>query len=252
MQPVEVKSLFSGHAKEYAAFRPKYPEAFVKYISRLVRYRGVVWDCACGNGQLSFPLAEEFQLVMATDISEEQVAQAPGHKGILYTIQPAEQTDFPEGYFDMVVVGQALHWFNHGEFYKEAHRVMGPEAVFVAIGYGLMQVSPEVDKVLAHFYNDIVGPFWQPERRYIDEAYQTIPFPFEPISAPSFEMPCQWGFAQMMGYLGTWSAVKKYEAHTGINPLSLVANDFETAWGREEVRKVVFPLFVRAGRKAGD
>ncbi len=249
MTPAKVKNLFSGHAKDYAGFRPKYPDSLVKYISRLVKYRGVVWDCGCGSGQLSLPLAEEFQLVLASDISEEQIAQAPGHKGILYTVQPAEHTDFPDEFFDMVVVGQAIHWFDHEVFYREAKRVMGSNAVMVAVGYGLMRITPAVDEVLDHFYQNIVGPYWEPERRYIDEAYETLPFPFEPIDVPAFEMPCLWTFQQMMGYLNTWSAVKKYERENGVNPLSLVVDDLQKAWGGEEVRMVVFPLFVRAGRK---
>jgi len=249
MLSAKVKDLFSGHAKEYAAFRPKYPDAFVKYISRLVKYRGVVWDCACGNGQFSLPLAEHFQLVLASDISEKQIAAAPGHKGILYTVQPAEKTDFPDEFFDMVVVGQAIHWFNHDAFYREANRVMGPNAVIAAIGYGLMRISPEVNAVLDHFYKNITGPYWEPERKYIDDSYKTLPFPFETIEVPLFEMPCQWTFEQMMGYLNTWSAVKKYEKENGINPLTLVAGDFEKVWGGATFKQVVFPLFVKAGRK---
>lgn len=249
MLPGLTKDLFSAHAADYAQFRPKYPPAFIKYISRLVRYRGVVWDCGCGNGQLTLGLAEHFQLVMGSDISAEQVMHAPGHKGILYSVQPAEQTDFPDEFFDMVVVAQAIHWFNHEAFYREANRVMGPNAVIAAIGYGLMRISPEVDAVLHHFYQNITGHYWEPERIYIDEEYQNLPFPFEPIEVLSFEMPCEWTFAQMIGFLNTWSAVKKYEQENGVNPLSLVADDFEKAWSGEERRKVVFPLFVRAGRK---
>jgi ubiquinone/menaquinone biosynthesis C-methylase UbiE len=251
MLPAKVKDLFSGHAKDYAAFRPKYPDAFVKSVSRLVKYRGVVWDCACGSGQLSLPLADHFQLVLASDISEGQIEQARGHRGILYTVQPAEQTDFPDEFFDMVVVGQAIHWFDHEAFYREANRVMGPGAVIVAIGYGLMRVSAEVDAVLDHFYKNITGPYWEPERKYIDEAYQSLPFPFEPIEVPTYEIPCNWTFAQMMGYLNTWSAVKKYEQENGMNPLSLVATDLEQAWGGVANRRVVFPGFVKAGRKNG-
>jgi hypothetical protein len=36
-----------------------------------------------------------------------------------------------------------------------------------------------------------------------------------------------------------------------MNPLSLVATDFEKAWGGVANRRVVFPGFVRAGRKGG-
>jgi hypothetical protein len=147
----------------------------------------------------------------------------------------------------MIVVGQAIHWFDHEAFYREAKRVMGPTAVIAVIGYGLMRVSPEVDAVVDHFYKNITGPYWEPERKYIDEAYQTLPFPFEPIEAPAFEMPCKWSFAQMMGYLNTWSAVKKYGEVNGVNPLTLVADDLERAWGGASIRAVVFPLFLRVG-----
>jgi hypothetical protein len=252
MNAAIVKDLFSGHAPDYAQFRPVYPPALVKAISRLVKYRGVVWDCACGSGQLSLPLADHFQLVCASDISAQQVGAAPGHRGILYTVQPAEKTDFPDEFFDMVVVGQAIHWFNHEAFYTEANRVMGPNAVMVVVGYGLLRVSPEVNAVLDHFYKDITGPWWEPERKYIDEGYKTLPFPFEPIEVPAFEMPCQWTFGQLMGYVNTWSAVKRYEKEKGMNPLSLVAADLENAWGGEKSRRVVFPVFVRAGRKRID
>jgi SAM-dependent methyltransferase len=241
--------LFSGHAKDYAGFRPVYPEELIHYISHLVRYRGVVWDCACGNGQLSLPLAGHFNLVMATDISEQQIAHAPGHKGIMYTVQRAEQTDFPDEYFDMIVIGQAIHWFDHDAFYSEVNRVLAPDGVIVAVGYGLMTINEEVDAVLNHFYKNITGTYWPTERAHLDAGYTTIPWPFDTIETPSFEMTHHWGFDQMMGYLNTWSAVKLYEKETGVNPLTLVVEDFRKAWGSDNTRLVRFPLFVKAGKK---
>ena len=246
----QTKDLFSDHAKDYAHFRPDYPEAFIRYISQLVSYQGVVWDCGCGSGQLAFPLAEYFNLVMATDISEKQVAHARAHNRILYSIQPAEQTDFPDEYVDLVVVGQALHWFDHEAFFKEVDRVLVPHGVIVAVGYGLMTICPETDAVLNYFYKDITGPYWSPERHHLDAEYSTIPWPFEPVEVPPFDMKQQWTFDQMMGYLNTWSAVKLYERHTGVNPITLVSADFEKAWGNEAERTVTFPLFIKAGKKA--
>lgn len=243
------KDIFSGYAADYARFRPHYPPGLIKFISSLVKYRGVVWDCGCGNGQLSMAMAEPFQLVCASDISAQQIAQAPGHKGILYSVQPAEKTDFPDYFFDMVVVGQAIHWFNHDAFYREANRVMGSNAVLAVIGYRLMRVSPEIDVVIDHFYKNITDPYWEPERKYIDEAYQTLPFPFELINVPAFEITAQWSFEQMMGYLNTWSAVKKYEKENGVNPLTLVENDLAKAWGNHPVQQITFPIIVKAGRK---
>jgi SAM-dependent methyltransferase len=243
------KDLFSRHAQMYAQYRPTYPQALITYISQLVKYRGVLWDCGCGNGQLALAFAENFQLVCATDISSEQIANAPAHMGILYKVLPAEKTDFPAGFFDMVVVGQAIHWFNHELFFQEAKRVMAPNAVLVAIGYGLMRISPEIDVVLNHFYTNITGPYWEPERKYLDDGFASLPFPFEPIEVPEFQMPCLWSLEQVTGFLNTWSAVKKYEAVNGINPLSLIETDLVQAWSEKDKRMVVFPLFIKAGKK---
>jgi SAM-dependent methyltransferase len=243
------KDYFSGHAGDYAVFRPAYPEALIRHISQMIKYRGVAWDCACGNGQLALALAEHFHLVMASDISENQIASAPGHKGVLYTVQPAEKTDFPDGYFDLIVIGQALHWFDFDAFFKEVDRVLAPEGIIIAVGYGLMEVSPEIDKVVYRLYNEILGDYWPPERKYIENLYEDIPWPFIEIPIPAFDMKYRWTLKQLMGYLNTWSALKLYENKHHINPLSVVAEDLKTAWGEGEYREVRFPLFVMAGQK---
>jgi SAM-dependent methyltransferase len=243
------KDYFSGHAKEYAAYRPAYPYELIRYISNMVKYRGVAWDCACGNGQLALGLAEQFHLVMASDISETQIASAPGHKGVLYTVQPSEKTDFPDGYFDLIVIGQALHWFDFDAFYKEVDRVLAPQGLIIAIGYGLIEVNPEIDKVVYRLYHDILGDYWPPERKYVENRYEDVPWPFKPLNTPAFDIKGLWDIKQFMGYLSTWSALKLFENKHQFNPLSEVADDLKAAWAGEEYRKVRFPLFVKGGKR---
>lgn len=241
--------MFSGHAPEYSQFRPVYPPQLVKAISRLVKYRGVVWDVGCGSGQMSVPLAEHFQLVCASDISEKQVAEAPGHKGILYTVQPAEQTDFPDEFFDMVVAAQSIHWFNHEAFYREVNRVLGDGGVMVAVAYGLISINPALDVVINKLYHDVVGPYWQPERKFIESGFSTMPFPFDTIAFPDSSMKFSWNFKQLLGYLDTWSAVKLYEQEKGENPLETIKEQLQMSWGNNNVQEVFFPLMIKAGRK---
>lgn len=243
------KAYFSEHADAYATFRPRYPDALIRHICKMVKYRGVAWDCACENGQLAVLLSKHFQLVMASDISAEQIALAPGNKGILYTVQSAEQTDFPEEYFDLIVVGQAIHRFCFEDFYAEVFRVLGPKGIIVAIGYGLLSINSEIDKVIHRLYREILGDFWPPERRFIEEAYTKIPWPFEDVMMPDFAMQDNWTKHHLLGYLNTWSAVKLYEKVHRINPVSLVATEIEEAWGGEHHREVRFPIFTKAGKK---
>ena len=63
-------------------------------------------------------------------------------------------------------------------------------------------------------YADIVGAYWPPERRIVEDGYRTLPFPFDELAAPEFEMVHSWNLEHLMGYLGVVvvdSAVSKGE-----------------------------------------
>ena len=61
-------------------------------------------------------------------------------------------------------------------------------------------------------------------------------------------MKCDWTLEQFKGYLGTWSAVHRYRAETGQQPLDLVSAGLEDAWGDpRQTRAINWPLDVRAG-----
>jgi hypothetical protein len=80
----------------------------------------------------------------------------------------------------------------------------------------------------------------------VDNAYRDLPFPFAEIPAPPFTIVEQWTLDRFLGYLRTWSAVRRYQQATGTDPLSLVEGDLRAAWGGE-ARMVRWPLALRAG-----
>ena len=55
------KDRFSGHAAEYALYRPHYPKELFQYLASLAPNRDAAWDCATGNGQAAEMLAEYFR-----------------------------------------------------------------------------------------------------------------------------------------------------------------------------------------------
>jgi ubiquinone/menaquinone biosynthesis C-methylase UbiE len=97
---------------------------------------------------------------------------------IHYSLQPAEHSSFSDNQFDLITVAQAIHWFDFDKFYAEAKRTLKPAGIIAVLGYGLLQTDQPLQSVIDHFYTKVIGPFWDAERHYIDEAYQTIPFPF--------------------------------------------------------------------------
>ncbi|MGZ8558369.1 MAG: methyltransferase domain-containing protein [Chitinophagaceae bacterium] len=68
--------------------------------------------------------------MFATDISQQQIENAVQYDNIIYSVQPAEQTNFKNGSFDLIAVAQALHGFRFDDFYKEVNRVANPGAIF--------------------------------------------------------------------------------------------------------------------------
>lgn len=242
------KDNFSRQAGDYARFRPLYPEALYDFLFSLTPAREAAWDAGTGNGQVAVQLAAAFGHVYATDISAGQLAKAVPRGNVTYRVCRAESTGFPEGAFDLVTVAQALHWFDFGAFYDEVNRVARPGAVLAAWGYNLLHVGPAVDALVRELYHDVVGTYWDAERRHVEASYATVPFPFRELPAPPLRMTTRWGREELLGYLNTWSAVQGYVREHGTNPVEALRPRLEALWPADETREVQFPLFLRAGR----
>lgn len=243
-----MKDNFSTDSDKYAKFRPVYPAEFYLYLRNILPACENAWDCGTGNGQVAAELSSFFQQVNATDISEQQISHAIKKPNIHYSVQPAEKVNFADNLFDLVIVGQAIHWFQFDEFYKEVNRTAKNNALFVIIGYGRVELAGEADALLQHFYKNIIGSYWDQERKHIDEKYHTIPFPFEEINAPDFTLSFEWDAEHLLGYINTWSAVKHFTKANSYNPIQQFSEELLKQWPLHESRTVQFPLLLRIGR----
>jgi SAM-dependent methyltransferase len=245
--PMETKDYFSGHSKIYAAFRPSYPQALYDFILKHDTNESSAWDCATGNGQVAKVLAKYFKNVYATDISQQQLDNAIQADNIYYAISAAEKTSFPENQFDLITVGQALHWFDVNAFYTEVKRVGKNNSVIAVWGYSLCTINEDIDKIFLDYYNNIVGPYWDQARRLVEDEYKNIPFPFKQIAAPKFEINVSWTLNEFVGYLTSWSATQKYIKVNKKDPVEDVNKKLQQHWNDHELKSVRFPVFVKLG-----
>jgi SAM-dependent methyltransferase len=241
---------FSGVAGAYAEHRPRYPDRLFAWLAELPAGRELAWDCATGSGQAAVGLADHFDRVIATDASEAQIAAAVAHPRVEYRVAPAESSGLASDSADLVAVGQALHWFDRPAFYAEARRVLRPDGVVAAWTYGHSFLGdPRADAALRRFYSETVGPDWPPERALVDAGYRTLEFPFDEIAAPEIAMEAEWLLAAFLGYVGTWSAVTRFRAERGFDPVATLAEELRPHWGDAAVpRRIRWPLAIRAGR----
>ena len=243
-----MKDHFSAVSEGYAKFRPSYPQPLFNYLGSLTQQHKIALDVATGNGQVAGALAPLFEKVIATDISENQIRNAIQKENIQYLVEPAEHTSFEDRTFDLITVAQAIHWFHFDDFYSEVRRILKPGGIIAVIGYALINVIPEVDKIIDKLYTEILDGYWDPERKYMDELYQTIPFPFPEIEAPPFKMTYEWNRDEVLGFLNTWSAVQHFIRRNGKNPVDYITNEIKSQWTGDEKKSVSFPFLLRVGR----
>jgi len=248
---MKFKDHFSAQAADYAKFRPGYPRELFDYLGSVAPSRQLAWDCGTGNGQAAVALASVFDRVIATDASERQITNAEPHERVEYRVAPAESSGIESETLDLIVVAQALHWFDLDRFYAEARRVLKVNGVLAASAYNLLHIEPAIDEIVSRYYYEVVGSFWPPERKLI-EQFANLPFPFDEIDAPKFEMTAQWSLEHLLGYLRTWSSTQRFIAAKDTDPLDQITDALRAAWGPpEQIRNAVWPLTSRVGVKQG-
>lgn len=244
------KDHFSGHADDYAAHRPSYPEDLIRYLASLPAARDLAWDCATGNGQAARALAGHFRNVIATDASAEQVASAADATGVAFRVAPAEASGLDDRSVDLITVAQALHWFDIDAFFTEADRVLRPGGVLAAWSYERCTIGDELNELVEAVF-ERVEPFWPPERDLVDDGYRSIALPWAEIKTPTFEMTADWTAPDMLGYMQTWSAARRYFAEHRVEATAAIEASFVARWG-PAARRVCWPLSVRVARKPGN
>jgi SAM-dependent methyltransferase len=249
-QPGGFKDHFSSRAAEYERRRPGYPRELFEFLADSAPARRLAVDVATGNGQAATGLAGFFEQVLATEPSAAQLERARPHPRVRYRCEPAERISLPDASCQLLTAAQAAHWFDWDAFPREATRVLVPGGVVALWTYELFSVDPCIDGLVLDFYRNVTGPYWPRERRYVEEKYATLPFPFEEFAAPSFRFQLDWTVADAIAYLGTWSAVPRCLDARGSDPVALVAPRLAAAWG-PGTRRASWPIHLRVGRKPG-
>lgn len=245
--------LFSEKSDLYALARPKYPQELYEFLASCITHSDKVWDCATGNGQAAIALAEIFNEVQATDLSEQQIVHAIPNENITYSVLSAEHTTFPDNYFDAITVAQAIHWFDFEKYWPEALRVLKKGGVFAAWGYDWCKISPEVDATINTNIMKVIEPYWAKQNQLVWGGYADIYFPFEKIPTPKIAMKQYWNSSQLLTYIHTWSATRQCMLKEGPEFFEQAIKKIEAAWGDpDEVKEINMNFHIYVGRKIID
>ncbi|KAK9291797.1 hypothetical protein L1049_019747 [Liquidambar formosana] len=254
--------LFDKQAKIYVNARPNYPTEWFSMLAALTPHHTLAWDAGTGNGQAALGVAEHYEQVIATDVSEGQLQHAMPHPKVRYMHTPLSMSDDEvvnliggENSVDLVTVATAIHWFDLPRFYSLVTRLLRkPGGVIAVWTYSQIIVSPTFDPLLETF-SGMTSPYRNPIVQYAFDGYRTLPFPFESVGLGSegnplpLDMPKEMSFDVFLELLRSSSAVATAKEQ-GVDFLSEeMIKEFETAWGGSKlVRSVIYKAFMLVGK----
>lgn len=233
----------------YARFRPEYPPELSEWLAQIAPSARQAVDVGCGSGQLTTQLARHFDAVIGLDPSDDQIENAISHPRIGYICSSAEALPVADHSTDLITAAQAAHWFDRPAFYGEARRIAAPNAAIALISYGVLQINDTalMDRFI-RFYRDDLGPFWPPERKLVDGGYAEVDFPFAEIPKPDLSIRLTWQLQDFLGYLSTWSAVRRAIEADRRSLLDSFTAEFSAIWGDpEQARRILWPINMLVG-----
>ena len=245
---MNIHDLFEDKTEIYAQARPRYPTALYEWLADVCPAREAAWDVGCGNGQAAVDLRKYFNRVEATDVSPSQIANAIATEGVSYSVQPAESTSFSSQSFDLVCVAQALHWFDHSQFWPEVKRVLKPGGIFAAWGYTWPHLNEVLDELLDRSLLSVIRPYWAAQNQLLWDRYVDVPMPFRCVEVPAIELSMKWSTQQLFAYFHSWSATRRCMEANGDAFFLSSFEEVSSAWGENPKRPVSMEFVVIAGQ----
>lgn len=150
-------------------------------------------DLGTGHGLICRALAKHFDSAIGVDPSEGMIRQARSstskdeYPNVNFVNGSAEALPFlSDESVDLVVAGQAAHWFHQPTFFREMKRVVRPGGSIALWGYndhvfpGHPKASELIQETAYGKDNDLLGPYWQePGRSIVHNFLRDIEPPLE-------------------------------------------------------------------------
>jgi SAM-dependent methyltransferase len=130
---------FSRLAEQYAKYRPGYPHALLAFLEQEYHLTPstVVADIGSGTGLLTSLFLQNGNLVYAVEPNQEMRAAAEAALGsqmkFVSINGSAEKTTLPSASVDLVVAGQAFHWFDPVKARAEFERILTPDGLVALV-----------------------------------------------------------------------------------------------------------------------
>ncbi len=136
---VDSKKRFSSRVENYIKYRPSYPLEIIDFLEKkeILAKNTVIADIGSGTGILTQIFLDHGNRVYGVepnkDMREASEKILKKYPKFLSLEGSAESTGLEENSIDLIIAGQAFHWFNVEETKREFKRVLKPYGNVVLI-----------------------------------------------------------------------------------------------------------------------
>jgi ubiquinone/menaquinone biosynthesis C-methylase UbiE len=134
--PLSATERFSDRADAYVRGRPSYPQAIVEQLQKVgaLKRGQTVVDVGVGTGLSAEPFLRSGYVVIGVEpnepmriVGDQQLREYVNNDGTYRSVAgTAEATTLPDDSADLLIAGQAFHWFDVPRAAIEARRILRP------------------------------------------------------------------------------------------------------------------------------
>jgi ubiquinone/menaquinone biosynthesis C-methylase UbiE len=133
------KGRFSNRVENYEKYRPNYPNDIIKFLNANTSFtkESIVADIGSGTGISSKLFLDNGNKVYGVEPNEDMRRAGErylyNYTNFYYIDASSECTKLESELVDVIVCGQAIHWFEAEETKKEFLRILKPDGFIVII-----------------------------------------------------------------------------------------------------------------------
>ena len=129
---VDPKKRFSSRVENYIKYRPSYPSEIIYFLKekKILAVDTVIADIGSGTGILTKLFLDNGNQVYGVepnkDMREAAEKNLQGYTNFSSFEGSAESTGLEDKFIDLIIAGQAFHWFDVEEAKREFRRILKP------------------------------------------------------------------------------------------------------------------------------
>jgi SAM-dependent methyltransferase len=167
---------FSNRVENYIKFRPDYPSEIITYLKQhnLLTESSIVADIGSGTGISSELFLKEGNGVFGIEPNKEMREAAERllskYKNFKSINATAENTTLENNSIDLIIAGQAFHWFDKQKSKAEFQRILKPNGNIILMWNDRRTESTDFLKAYEDFIKMFATDYNEVNHKNIDEA----------------------------------------------------------------------------------